>query len=159
MEEGALNGRPYFRRQNNTAKKDFFMFFSGRRWVVSRALGDEFVNLRSRENRPDLRDTFVIRLLQFTIHRGRVKKLSAKLPPEVGWQYSNPDWTADPGLLLEWLSPQPWRRMEGIKEVVSEPKIVLLRDILALEEAGVTEKKEIGLLLLLICWGSEKRRR
>ena len=160
LQEGALNGRPYFRKQNNTAKKDFFMFFSGRRWLVGNALGDEFSNLRNRKMMPDIRDAFLMGLLQTIIHRIRVKKLSDKLPV-LGWQYADPDhddWQEDTSLVLEWLSQEPCRRIKVIKEAGNGPKIVLWRDILALEEAGRTAKMEIAFLLLLICWGREKRR-
>ena len=41
VEEGAHNGRPFFRRRNTEDMKDNFIYFSGKCWFVSDVLGEK----------------------------------------------------------------------------------------------------------------------
>ena len=39
LEEGALNGRPYYKQENTEGKVGYFVYFTGERWLVSKELG------------------------------------------------------------------------------------------------------------------------
>ena len=156
LEKGAHNGRPYFTKRNDTAKKDFFLFFSGRRWAVSDVLGKKSFFLIS-EIRPVRRDFFLIRLLDKAISRSRLNGDSDN-PPQSGWQYVDQvnEWQEDKKLLLEWRSPESCRRME----VVRLGEVGGWRDLIgAWEKVSRTTKKELGFVLFMLIWGNEKRRK
>ena len=141
MEEGAFNGRPYFRKQNSSG--NVFMYFSGMRWVVSDGLDKKTGNLRNREIRQDHRDSFLMRLFQKVINRIRVKERSDNLP-KFGWYYGDDGWKEDKRMVLNWLAPDPCRRLPaGGFGGVSKRQVHRWRDILSLEEAGQTAKKEM----------------
>ena len=76
-EEGALHHRPYFRKQNTTAT--FFMFFSGKSWLISDVLDKKTATLRHLNVNSDLRESGMTRLLQKVINGIRVKERSCQM--------------------------------------------------------------------------------
>ena len=149
-EEGSFNDRPYFSKQNSTATA--FMFYSGRIWMVSNVLDKKNPTLRYPHFQiPKFRrDSVTMRMLQKVINRIRVKERSCELLT-YGWYYeTNIDiWNKDTSLVLDWLSPEPCRRVEegvlgGKKEAHK------WRDILSLEEATRRTKTHIAILLLMV---------
>ena len=126
------------------------MYFSGRRWQVSDVLDKKTGNLRNREIRQDHRDSFLMRLLQKVINRIRVIERSYNLP-KFGWYYSDDRWKEDKLMVLEWLGPDPCRRLPA--GGVSKRQVHMWRDILSLDWAGQTAKKEMVILLFIVfCW-------
>ena len=147
IEEGALHGRPYFRKQNSTVA--YFMFFSGRRWLVSDVLDKQFAKIKNREIWPDQRDSFPMRLLQKLLDKIRVREQSCNLPRS-GWCYSNNGWNEDASLLLDWLSPEPCQRAEGGGgRVVRKKNAHRWKEIVSLEKASRKSKKTIASLLFI----------
>ena len=114
LQEGTHNGRPYFKKRNNSAQEeDSFMFFDDRRWVVSDVLGNKYGYLRNGEAQSYLRDSFLIRLLQPMFKKRIMVKERKQNRPEFGWEYGKgTSWKEDENMVLEWISPEPCRTIE-----------------------------------------------